>query len=180
MFLYKKQKEEFHSVNNDNEKGVSDDNGKPAVEVAAEDTLTKVNNENDEPPNNPEEPMDMEVDHAVVKQEDVPESTVAEVRETPAHSSGVDMEVDLAVVKQEDLLESTVAEVRESPAHSSSGGLLPCKVEEATADVGGGNGDSSVLSGVSTAEVAVMPTESIEFDSVNLNRIHHHSPESTH
>ncbi|KAM0059870.1 hypothetical protein Hdeb2414_s0005g00186111 [Helianthus debilis subsp. tardiflorus] len=145
MFLYKKQKEEFHPVNKENvihkEKGDSDDDAKPADEVAAaEDTSMEVNKENDEQPNKPEEAMGMEVDHAVViKQEEVPESTVAEVKESLAAS---------------------------------------CKVEDATDDEK--NGDSVVLSDVSSAEVAVMPTESIEFGSVNLNRIHHHSPESTH
>ncbi|KAK9053032.1 hypothetical protein SSX86_029662 [Deinandra increscens subsp. villosa] len=166
MFLYNKQKEEFHSTkageppNKPEEamdmeinkpKGGLDDDGKSAGEVAAaEDTVMEINKENDELPNKPEEVMDMEVDGAVVKQEEVPESTVAEVKESLAPSA-------------------------------ASGGLLPCKVEDETGDdMNGGGGDSSVLSDVSTAEVAVMPTESVEFGSVNLNRIHHHSPESTH
>ncbi|KAK1438512.1 hypothetical protein QVD17_04321 [Tagetes erecta] len=152
MFLYNKQKEEFRPVNNDHKKVSSDDDGKPAEEVAAEFTLMEVNNENDKPQIKSEELMDVEVDRAVVKQEDVPESTGDEARE--------------------------------SPSHSASGGLLPCKVEVATDDgknCGGGvNADSLVLSDVSTAEVVVMPAESIEFDSLSLNRIHHHSPESTH
>ncbi|KAI3713531.1 hypothetical protein L1987_72109 [Smallanthus sonchifolius] len=170
MFLYKKQKEEFHSINAakggpeadgkpaeevtaedtvmDVDKEIDEPANKPVEEVTAEDTVMEVNKENDESPNKPEEPMDMEVDHAVVKQEEVPESTVAEVKE--------------------------------SLAPSASGGLLPCKIEDATNDYKNGGGDSSVLSDVSTAEVAVMPTESNESGSVNLNRIHPHSPESTH
>ncbi|KAK9053031.1 hypothetical protein SSX86_029661 [Deinandra increscens subsp. villosa] len=166
MSLYKNQKEEFHSKRGgeppnkpeeamdmevNKQKGGSDDDGKPAGEVtAAEDTVMEVSKGNDEPPNKPKEATDMKADHAVVKQEEITESTVAEVKESLAPSA-------------------------------ASGGLLPCKVEDkANDDRNGGGGNSSVLSDVSTAEVAVMPTESVEFGSVNLNRIHHHSPESTH
>ncbi|KAI3693683.1 hypothetical protein L1987_76632 [Smallanthus sonchifolius] len=147
MSLYKKQKEEFQLMNTDKEKGGSDDD-KPAGEVAAEGTVMENSKENDEPPNKPEEPMNIEADHAVVKQE-------------------------------ED--ESTVVAVKESLAPFADG-LLPCEIEvvsESTNDEKTGGG-SLVLSDLSTADMAVMPTESIEFGSVNLNQIHHHSPESTH
>ncbi|XP_076934452.1 uncharacterized protein LOC143600734 [Bidens hawaiensis] len=156
MFLYNKQKEELDPTNTDKDKDGSDDDGKPAEEAADVDTVMEINKESDEPPNKPEEPVGMEVDHAVVKQEEAPESSVVEVNE--------------------------------SLPPSASGSLLPCKIEDETNDGdknavgggGGGGGESLVLSDVSTAEVAVMPTESIEFGSVNLNRIHHLSPESTH
>ncbi|KAL8266695.1 hypothetical protein R6Q59_004039 [Mikania micrantha] len=148
MSLYKKQREELHSMNTKTEKSGSDDDGKSAEEVAAaEDTVMEVNKENDGPSNKLEEPMDVEVDRAVVRQEEVPESTVAEIKE--------------------------------SLSPSASGGLLPFKAEDAINN-DSNDGDSLVLSDVSTAEVAVLPAESIEFGSVNLNRIHHHSPESTH
>ncbi|XP_024994645.1 uncharacterized protein LOC112527996 isoform X4 [Cynara cardunculus var. scolymus] len=195
MFLYKKQKEEFHSMNvektscpiancpefvlpTDQDEGGSDDR-KLAEEEAAEGTVLGVSKEKDElptlkvdtdplveanvvdEPKTSEEPMNMEVDRIVVKQEEEPELTVE-------RSSAV---------------EEIIA--------PSAGGLPPCKAEEASESTneeknelggggGGGGGSLLLLSDVSTTAVAVMPTESIEFGSVNLSRIHHHSPESTH
>lgn len=176
MFLYKKQKEEFYLLNGekmspefvppfDQEKGGLDDDGKPVEEVTAEGTVMEVTKETDEPsiqkldteanviaePTKPEEPMDMAVECAAVKQEEEPDLIAGAVEESVAPSAG---------------------------------GLLPCKVEEVEYQSSNGEkndgGGGGVLSDVSTTEVAVMPTDSIEFGSVNLNRIHHHSPESTH
>ncbi|XP_076895900.1 uncharacterized protein LOC143548686 [Bidens hawaiensis] len=71
------------------------------------------------------------------------------------------MEVDHAVVKQEEEDEAVKQEEEDGDKSASD-------------EKNGGGGV------VSTADVAVTPTESNEFGSVNLNRIHHHSPESTH
>nr|XP_043640004.1 actin cytoskeleton-regulatory complex protein pan1-like isoform X2 [Erigeron canadensis] len=173
MFLYKKQKEELHLMYNEKsdpefvppsnkEIGGSDGDGKPLEEVAAED-IDEVSKDSDAPPvqnldaeaivseqSKSEELMDMEVDHAIVKQEEEPELTMAPVEECLAPSVS-------------DLLPSKVKEESEFTNDEKIGG-----------------GDVS-LSDMSTTGVPVMsPIESIEFGSVNLNRIHHHSPESTH
>ncbi|MFS7942015.1 hypothetical protein Hanom_Chr06g00483161 [Helianthus anomalus] len=141
MYLYKKQKEDFHLTNTDKEKGSVDD-GKSADETAAEGTVIEVFKENDEAPNQPEEAMNIEVDDSVLKQEEEHESAEVAVKESDAS----------------------------------------CEVEDASGSINdekNGGDDPLVLSDLSTADVAVMPTESVEFGSVN-NRIHHHSPESTH
>lgn len=185
MFLYKKQKEEFHSMNvektscpvanapefvlpTDQEKGGSDEgrildvsNEKDELPILKVDTDPMIEAIVADEPKKSEEPMNMEVDHIVVKQEEEPELT---------------MQI------------SSAAEENLPPC---AGGLPPCKVEDASelvdtkcggggGDGGGGGGSSLLLSDVSTTAVAMMPTESIEFGSVNLSRIHHHSPESTH
>ncbi|MFS7942018.1 hypothetical protein Hanom_Chr06g00483141 [Helianthus anomalus] len=142
MYLYKKQKEDFHLTNTDKEKG-SVDERKSADETAIEGTVIEVFKENDEAPNQPEEAMNIEVDDSVVKQE-------------------------------EEEHEPVEVAVKESDAS--------CEVEDASGSINdekNGGDDPLVLSDLSTADVAVMPTESVEFGSVN-NRIHHHSPESTH
>lgn len=155
MLLYKKQKEEFGSMNN-----TEKDEEKAAEQVTAVGLDTKGNDE-PEPPNE---------EANVIDEPNIPEGAM-------------DMEVDLAIVKQEEP-DSTVAEVNESLAPSGGGDLLPpCKVEDASESTNdeknGSDGGGSLL--VLSDGVAVMPTESIEFGSVNLNRIqNHHSPESTH
>ncbi|KAK9051501.1 hypothetical protein SSX86_028128 [Deinandra increscens subsp. villosa] len=55
--------------------------------TVAEDTVMEVSKENDEQSNKPTEAMDTEMDHAVVKQEEITESTVAEVKESLAPSA---------------------------------------------------------------------------------------------
>ena len=177
MFLYKKQKEEFRYMNAE-KTSCPIENGPDIVpptdqEKGAEGTVLDVSKEKDDlfilkvdsdpvieanvvdEPKKPEVPMNMEVDQAVVKQEEEPELTVEE---------------SLGPCKVEEASEFTNEEKNELDGRGGGGGI------------GDGRGGSSVvLSDVSTTTaVAVMPTESIEFGSVNLNRIHHHSPESTH
>lgn len=184
MNFYKKQKEESRLMNAVKEKGGSDDD-KSADEVATEVEVMEDYKENDEPPNKPEESMDIEVDPVVVKQEEEHESMnievdCAAVKQEEEHEAS-NIGVDLAVVKQEEEQVSTLVAVKDS-IEPSAGGLSPCEVEdvrESTNDDKYG-GDLLVLSDVSTTDVAVMPTQSIEFGSVSLNRIHHNSPESTH
>ncbi|KAI7730902.1 hypothetical protein M8C21_013324 [Ambrosia artemisiifolia] len=73
----------------------------------------------------------------------------------------ITVEVGGAVVKQEEEHESTEVAVKESPA--------PCEIEEASESINdekNGGGGPLVLSDLSTADVAVMPTDSVEFGSV--------------
>ncbi|XP_071695805.1 uncharacterized protein [Rutidosis leptorrhynchoides] len=139
MLLYKKQKDEIYLVGPefvppvDQHKGGSDKDDKPT-----------------------EEKLDTEA------------NMIAESAKTEEQ---MDIDLDCAVVKQEEEPDVTLAAVEENVEPSAGGLLLPCKVEDV---------EYESTNGVSTADVAVMPTESVEFGSVNLNRIHHHSHESTH
>ncbi|KAL8207857.1 hypothetical protein R6Q57_007269 [Mikania cordata] len=159
MFLYKKQKEEFQLKN------------KSADDVAADCSVTEDSKENDGPPNKLKEPMNIEVDPAVVKQEEEHESTVAVVKVSLASSAGGSVE-DASEPTYEDKNGGGLMVLPDT------GGSVEDASEPTYEDKNGGG--LMVLSDVSAADVAVMPTESIESGSVNLNRIHHHSPESTH
>ncbi|KAJ9549718.1 hypothetical protein OSB04_022261 [Centaurea solstitialis] len=177
MFLYKRQKEEFRSMNvektscpiangpdlvlpTDQEKRGSDDDGKSAEHEGAERTVLDVGKEKD--------------GLLIPKVENDPLIETNVVDEPKKSEEPTNMELDQGVVKQEE--EPELTEERSSPAEE---GVAPCG---GSGNGGGGGGSAVVLSDVSTTmtAVAVMPTESIEFASVNLSRIHHHSPESTH
>lgn len=101
-----------------------------------------------------------EVDHEDSKENDEPLNKPEEPT--------TDMEVDHDVLKQEEEVEAVKQEEEDEAV----------KQEEEDDDKSGSDEKNGGV--VSTADVAVTPTESVEFGSVNLNRIHHHSPESTH
>ncbi|XP_076957505.1 uncharacterized protein LOC143633005 [Bidens hawaiensis] len=102
-----------------------------------------------------------EVDHEDSKENDEPLNKPEEP---------TNMEVDHDVLKQEEEDEAVKQEEEDEAV----------KQEEEDDDKSGSDEKNGGGGVVSTADVAVTPTESVEFGSVNLNRIHHHSPESTH
>ncbi|XP_071705317.1 uncharacterized protein [Rutidosis leptorrhynchoides] len=154
MLLYKKQKDELYSMN------------EPTAGPEFVDGMVMV--------------VTKEIDEPTIQKLDIEANAVDTeanaVAESAKTEEQMDIEVDRSVVKQdEEEPDITMVAVEESVAPSADVAVMPA---ETTNDEKNGGGGGGVLSDVATAEVAVMPRESIEFGSVNLNRIHHHSPES--